>query len=492
MFVLKKKKSTVTSPQIRMKSNALLDQVMHLAICFSYCKRMMARDCKCQFYRVLSVPNSVMLMAKKRIIENLGTGPSPLDFNCLRVSLIVTRFQAGQQGGEEVGLNLERQKSSACKSSLTKHLGMNTQLFRCMYGNSFFMYKLSSAQLGLKSSTEIISFAWVSWLLSFVLESFTSITACAAFKGWKMHQLSKWLRKAHQKNRLLDWGTSKGNRSQEILCIAFRCWNWKLCSSTSGHWDHCRIARDLMLTTSFFLWAGIIGITTTAIGVFAKAPLLTLWRSGDLNLTEAMQRWSCASPWQALLSGLCQAFCWKEKDINYKIFSWMLFNSTTSPFVIPSRQFPSPMDQQKMQVFKEFYESSVLILTSHGLIYEEWEQDKKYKRRLLNNKSEVMPKLLGVLTCAFPILSLCKEKQNTLVNSFTLWSQYDPPMSFAECAGYFSSWSSSNVLMLCSYPVLTVNISSWLCSRETVLKLWSAKSFVKKKRLFFFLQYMHL
>lgn len=98
----------------------------------------MARDCKCQFYRVLSVPNSVMLMAKKRIIENLGTGPSPLDFNCLRVSLIVTRFQAGQQGGEEVGLNLERQKSSACKSSLTKHLGMNTQLFRCMYGNSFF------------------------------------------------------------------------------------------------------------------------------------------------------------------------------------------------------------------------------------------------------------------------------------------------------------------------------------------------------------------
>ena len=98
-------------------------------------------------------------MAKKRIIENLGTGPSPLDFNCLRVSLIVTRFQAGQQGGEEVGLNLERQKSSACKSSLTKHLGMNTQLFRCMYGNSFFMYKLSSAQLGLKSSTEIISFA---------------------------------------------------------------------------------------------------------------------------------------------------------------------------------------------------------------------------------------------------------------------------------------------------------------------------------------------
>lgn len=225
---------------------------------------------------------------------------------------------------------------------------------------------------------------------------------------------------------------------------------------------------------------------------FCKSSITDTLEKWWLKLTEATQRWSCASPWQALLSGLCQAFCWKEKDINYKIFSWMLFNSTTSPFVIPSRQFPSPMDQQKMQVFKEFYESSVLILTSHGLIYEEWEQDKKYKRRLLNNKSEVMPKLLGVLTCAFPILSLCKEKQNTLVNSFTLWSQYDPPMSFAECAGYVSSWSSSNVLMLCSYPVLTVNISSWLCSRETVLKLWSAKSFVKKKRLFFFLQYMHL
>lgn len=303
-----------------MKSNALLDQVMHLAICFPYCKRMMARDCKCQFYRVLSVPNSVMLMAKKRIIENLGTGPSPLDFNCLRVSLIVTRFQAGQQGGEEVGLNLERQKSSACKSSLTKHLGMNTQLFRCMYGNSFFIYKLSSAQLCLKSSTEIISFAWVSWLLSFVLESFTSITACAAFKGWKMHQLSKWLRKAHQKNRLLDWGTSKGNRSQEILCIAFRCWNWKLCSSTSGHWDHCRIARDLMLTTSFFLWAGIIGITTTAIGVFAKAPSLTLWRSGDLNWLRLRSGEAVQAHGRLCCQGCARLFAGRKKTSIIRYF----------------------------------------------------------------------------------------------------------------------------------------------------------------------------
>lgn len=52
----------------------------------------MAQDCKCQYYRVLSVQNTVVLMAKERIGENLGIGPSPLGFNCLRVSLIVTRL----------------------------------------------------------------------------------------------------------------------------------------------------------------------------------------------------------------------------------------------------------------------------------------------------------------------------------------------------------------------------------------------------------------
>lgn len=121
-------------------------------------------------------------------------------------------------------------------------------------GDSFFRYRLSSAQWCVWKKTEIISFAWVSCLSSFVLESIISITACAVFKGWKMCQLSKWLRTTHQRNRLLDWGTFKRSRSQEILnCTAGECWNWKLCASASGHWDHCRVATNPLLTSLVFL-----------------------------------------------------------------------------------------------------------------------------------------------------------------------------------------------------------------------------------------------
>lgn len=60
---------------------------------------MMAHDCKYQYYRVLSFQNSVMLITKERIVENLGIRPSPLDFNCLRVSLIVIKGGGGGRGG---------------------------------------------------------------------------------------------------------------------------------------------------------------------------------------------------------------------------------------------------------------------------------------------------------------------------------------------------------------------------------------------------------
>lgn len=136
-----------------------------------------------------------------------------------------------------------------------KHLGANTQLFRPWCRRQLFQVQAEFCPVAcLKKKTEIISFAWVSCLSSFVLESIISITACAVFKGWKMCQLSKWLRTTHQRNRLLDWGTFKRSRSQEILnCTAGECWNWKPCASASGHWDHCRVATNPLLTSLVFL-----------------------------------------------------------------------------------------------------------------------------------------------------------------------------------------------------------------------------------------------
>lgn len=106
-----------------------------------------------------------------------------------------------------------------------------------------------------------------------------------------------------------------GNRSQEILCIAFRCWNWKLCSSTSGQWDHCRIARDLMLTTSFFLWAGKVRITTKEIVVFAKAASLTLWRSGDLNWLRLYRGEAVRACGRLCCQGCARLFAGRKKTL---------------------------------------------------------------------------------------------------------------------------------------------------------------------------------
>lgn len=121
--------------------------------------------------------------------------------------------------------NLERQKSNTCKSSLTKNLMFffrsKHPALRPSVGNSFVRHRLYSAQQGawvnLKNSTDVISFAWVGCLPPFILQSLRSIAAWAVFKTWKMCQLSKWLRERHQRNRLLEQGMFRRNRSQEIL-----------------------------------------------------------------------------------------------------------------------------------------------------------------------------------------------------------------------------------------------------------------------------------
>lgn len=125
--------------------------------------------------------------------------------------------------------NLERQKSNTCKSSLTKNLMF---FFRSKHpaltpsvGNSFVRHRLNSAQQGawvnLKNSTDVISFARVGCLPPFILRSLRSAAAWAVFKTWKMCQLSRRLRERHQRNRLLEQGMFRRNRSQEILnCIA--------------------------------------------------------------------------------------------------------------------------------------------------------------------------------------------------------------------------------------------------------------------------------